>query len=47
MIDVLVHATMRAVEFGNLTACEGLCEHPKTEKDKVVPRKMEEEHHRE
>ena len=25
---------MRAVEFGNLAACEGLCEHPKTEKDK-------------
>ena len=30
---------MRAVEFGNLAACEGLCEHPKTEKDKVLPRK--------
>ena len=30
---------MRAVEFGNLVACEGLCEHPKTKKDKVLPRK--------
>ena len=39
-IDVLGFTPlMRAVEFGNLTACEGLCEHPKTEKDKVVPRK--------